>query len=265
MTKFLKPIRTALFIPLDNERALSKAHSLNADLIILDLEDAVFNKVKARQNLLAYKPSGKEILRINHPETPEFIKDIKYIKDYEILLPKAETKRDIEKLRAHTNAPIWLNIETPMGFVNLKELCETPDIKGLFLGANDLYKELGIAQTKDRQEIAYTMQQLVLYAKAYNLYAFDAVYNNFNDDETLAKHSLYSKSLGFNGKAIIHPKQIEIVNNAFKPSPEEIEKARAILKGFENIDSNVININGEMFERLHLEAAEHLLKLIDFK
>jgi citrate lyase subunit beta/citryl-CoA lyase/(3S)-malyl-CoA thioesterase len=267
--------RSALFIPCANARALTKARDLDADALIFDLEDAVGESewAGALAALVSTLEAGgivapNVMVRI-HPlhldATADALNHLVRSKAIAgILVPKVETPDILQRVR--TAFPriqgLWAMIETPLGVARLGDIAGTAGqlpLKGLIAGPNDLRKGLRTRPLPDRQEILFALSQIVLYARAHGLVALDGVYNQFKDEAGFAAECRQGRSLGFDGKTLIHPAQIDRANAAFSPSDEDIAWAKAVVTAFETSEAGVISVNGEMVERLHLEQAQDIL------
>ncbi|MBB4065471.1 HpcH/HpaI aldolase/citrate lyase family protein [Gellertiella hungarica] len=283
------PRRSALSIPAINQRALDKAATLAADVFILDLEDSVAEarKSEARDNLkrffggLVRRDRGEWVIRINGMDTAHAGADLETVlacRPDAVLIPKVESPRDIldvaDRLAEADGAEairIWAMIETPRAVLNaalIAEAAHTPDarLEAFVIGLNDLRKETGVLPQAGRQHLLPWMMQILLAARAYGLDALDSVSNDFRDLEAFAAECRQGRAMGFDGKMLIHPAQIEAANNAFGPSAEALEEAHRIVSAFaapEAAGLGVINIDGRMVERLHLRQAEQLIAFAD--
>lgn len=280
MSKIARRRRSVLYVPAANEKAMAKAAALDCDAVIFDLEDAVAPEEKeaARERLEAHfavNPAARaeRIIRINGLSTEWGRQDLEVAlacRPEAILLPKVERPDDVEAVRtaAHANLPsLWAMIETPRAILGLAALSELGP-RGLgFLecfvaGTNDLVKETGIRTDHERRELVPWLMQIVLAARAGGLDVIDGVCNDFRDGERLAAECAAGAAMGFDGKTLIHPAQIEAANLAFSPDDTTLAEARAIADAFsrpENAGKGVISVEGRMVERLHLAMAERLL------
>ncbi|WP_019960312.1 HpcH/HpaI aldolase/citrate lyase family protein [Woodsholea maritima] len=275
-----KAHRSALYVPGDKPRALEKAPNLGADLLILDLEDAVGpgQKAPARENAriaaASWRASSSQtLLRVNAPDTAEFEADIALAAELGfdgIALPKVESVLALQEAHADLNTlgcsgPLWAVIETPLGIVNLKEICEIAgdvDLIGLIAGTNDLCAGLDCLCDGDRGPIVAHLQALVLHARAFGLIALDGVYNNFRDQAGLIAQTQEGLRLGFEGKTLIHPDQIAGVHAALRPDAAALEAARALVTAFEdpaNVGKGAISHQGRMVEAMHYHQALRLI------
>jgi len=279
-------LRSILFVPAANPKALAKAPGLNADGIILDLEDAVAAAEKdearaaalralrlagwktplravrinalqsgwAEADLLSLAPTGVDVLVIPKVESAAMLQKARAIMARAALVPGRPLPR------------LWAMVETPRGILNIKDIAACAAETGLttlIAGTNDLAKYLscdGLAN--DREALRLHLSAIVLAARSYNLMVLDGVYNAFGDEAGFAREAKQGKRFGFDGKTLIYPAQIEPANVIFGPSEDAIKHAKAIVRAFKlkkNAGKGVINLNGEMVERLHLHDAQALL------
>ena len=279
----VRPRRSVLYVPGTNVRALEKAVALAADVILIDLEDAVAPAAKdeARAHALSAIRSGafadKELaVRINGLETAEAVADLAVAALADaVVVPKVGTPEDIRRVRAGLAAldaaatPVWAMIETPMAILNLAAIAATAGGAGaplacFVLGTNDLAKDLRLQVTASRYALLPCLSQAVIAARAYGLDVLDGVFNSLKDTEGFAAECRQGRGLGFDGKTLIHPAQIALANEIFAPGEVEITEARAVVEAFalpENAGKGVITVNGRMTERLHLASAERTLAL----
>lgn len=268
-----RPFRSALYIPGSKDRALDKARSLAVDAILFDLEDAVApdEKVNARATLKAalaeggYGPRYK-IVRINGLDTEWGRADAEAVRDMAadaVLLPKVNSAADIDALAAITgDLPIWAMMETPLGVINAASIASHPKLEGFVLGTNDLAKDLNTRKSERREPLLYALEACLLAARAYGKIALDGVYNAFKDDEGLADECEQGRDMGFDGKTLIHPAQVEITNRAFGPSEAEIDLAKRQIAAFEEAEKNgqgVAVLDGRIVENLHIVTARATL------
>jgi citrate lyase subunit beta/citryl-CoA lyase len=279
-----RPRRAVLFVPASNEKAIAKLSSLASDAVIFDLEDSVAPEAKAqaRERLKAWfaaRPKGgpEAIIRVNPLASEWGADDVTAVcacAPDAVLLPKVNTPRDIhdfDDALDEANAPdelrLWIMVETPKAMLNIGALAEFGRDRAARLdcfvaGTNDLVKDTGVLATPDRRYIMPWLMQMVLAARAGGLDMLDGVSNDFHDLDLFARECAEGAAMGFDGKTLIHPAQIEPALKAFSPSDEEIAEAETIRSAFaltENADKGVISIDGRMVERLHLAQAEQLL------
>ncbi|TPJ34851.1 CoA ester lyase [Mesorhizobium sp. B2-8-3] len=278
-----RPRRSVLYIPASNDKALAKIASLACDAVIIDLEDAVLPAdKKAARDKIARILVGREkrcemVVRINPLASEWGADDLLAVAKAEpdgILLPKIGTPRDILEAGdllddnfAPDGVKLWAMVETPKALLNIGAIAElgrdpASRLACFVAGTNDLVKATGILATPDRRYLMPWLMQLVLAARAGGLDVIDGVANDFRDLDALARECADGAAMGFDGKSLIHPAQIEPANHAFSPSPEALARARAIRDAFarpENAGKGVIAMDGRMVERLHLAEAEKLL------
>tara|TARA_R110001599_G_scaffold353815_1_gene598823 strand:- start:69144 stop:69983 length:840 start_codon:yes stop_codon:yes gene_type:complete len=271
-------------MPGANPRALEKAKSLSADMLILDLEDAVAPDAKAdaRQVILdavnerAY--GGREVvIRINGLDTQWGLDDLKMAVSARpdgILVPKVisgEQVLEIDKALSDAGAPtdlgLWVMIEMPLAILNIQDIAAVSQqsrLTGFVMGTNDLAKEFNAVATADRFAFQVPLALALAAARAYGLVAIDGVYNDIKNEEGLVAECEQGRVLGFDGKTLIHPAQLEPANRAFSPDPADITQAEAVIEAFslaENQGKGVIKVNGKMTELLHLEQARRLVAI----
>ena len=263
------PIRSALFVPAANPRALAKAATLCADAVIVDLEDSVAPDAKAdarkaaRAALTTGFGKAARVLRTNAVDDPGFADDIACAGETDsVLLPKVERVGTLDRAAEAlpTGVALWAMIETPRGALDALALADrlaaiSPD-GALVVGPNDLAKETGII---GRARLLPLLVPIVAAARAAGLGVLDGVFNDFRDADGFAAECAEGAALGFDGKTLIHPSQIAPCNAAFSPSGEALERARRIVAAFAGRDEGVIQIDGEMVERLHWEQAKALI------
>lgn len=269
----LRPYRSVLYIPGSRERALDKARELPADAIIFDLEDAVAADEKEnargllRKKLAAtdYGPRAR-IVRINGLDTPWGQDDLAAFADADIeaiLVPKVGSATDIESVAGRVpDTPIWAMMETPQAMLNAAEIAAHPRLAGMVMGTNDLAKELGCRFRPDRLPLMTGLQLCLLAARAHGVVIVDGVYNAFKDEDGLRAECRQGRDLGFDGKTVIHPAQIEIANEEFAPSAEEIELASRQIQAFEEAQREgrgVAVVDGKIVENLHVVTARQIL------
>lgn len=280
--------RSVLCVPADNVRALAKVASLSCDAVIYDLEDAVSydNKAAARKTLTEHLAKARRgdievIVRINSLKTPFGEKDLLgalAMAPDVILLPKVESPQDIQSVvdfLSENDAPdslrLWAMIETPRGVLNAAAIAETGRTRGGRLdcfvpGLNDLRKETGVPALPGRIYLVPWLMQVLLAARSCGLDVIDAVFNDFRDGAGFETECAQGRDMGFDGKMLIHPAQIGPANRHFGVDDNAVTEARSIIDAFalaENADKAVINLNGQMVERLHLEQALRLAAKAD--
>ena len=273
MTQTARPFRSVLYIPGSKERALEKAKTLPVDAIIFDLEDAVAveEKVNARATLAAALAAGGygnrlRIVRINGLETQWGTDDAQAVAAMDcdaVLLPKVESAAQVQALATLVgDKPIWAMMETPRGMINAPQIAAHPQMQGFVMGTNDLAKELNTRFRADRLPMMPGLGLCLLAAKAEGIVIVDGVYNAFKDDEGLRAECEQGRDMGFDGKTLIHPAQVDIANAAFAPSEAEVDLARRQIAAFEEAEASgqgVAVVDGKIVENLHVATAKATL------
>ena len=274
MTQATRHYRSVLYIPGSKDRALEKARNLPVDAIIFDLEDAVAidEKENARGTLKAALDQGGygarvKIVRINALDTAWGADDARAVADMDadaVLLPKVDSAADVDALAALIpgDLPIWAMMETPRGMLNAAEIAAHPRMAGFVMGTNDLAKELQSRFRADRLPMIASLSLCLLAARAEGLVIVDGVYNAFKDGEGLQAECDQGRDMGFDGKTLIHPAQVDITNNAFAPSEAEIDLARRQIAAFEETEAaggGVAVVDGKIVENLHVVTARQIL------
>lgn len=282
LSQNIRPRRSVLYMPGSNTRALEKARILPVDSLIFDLEDAVAPeaKVQARQCVIAAVTEGgykqrEIVVRVNGLDTPWGRDDIAAIAKLPIqgvLLPKVNTPTQIEqaiewldKNGGEATLPIWMMAETPQGILNIDRIAGChPRLAAIIMGTSDLAKDMRVRHTKDRIGLLVPLSLCVMAARAHGLEIIDGVHLNLDDEEGFQAACTQARDLGFDGKTLIHPKQIEVANQIFAPSAMEVKHAREILGAWEEAQKQgkgVVVVNGRLVENLHVEEAKRLLAL----
>lgn len=282
MSLAARPRRSALYMPASNARAVEKARSLPADVVILDLEDAVLPDAKdtARADAAAAVKAGgfgrrEVVIRVNDLSTPWGEADLAAAAEAgpdAVLVPKIRTRDDILAYdRALAAAPartrLWAMIETPQAIFNLNDIAGTPSrLAVLTMGINDLAKEMGARQTADRSPFHAAMALAVMAARAHGLAILDGVHNEIDDLAALERVCRQGVDFGFDGKSLIHPSHLAICNAAFTPAAEDVSWARAVIAAFaapENAGKGALRVEGRLAELLHREQALRLVAVAD--
>lgn len=279
-----RPRRSCLYMPGANERALEKARTLPADSLLLDLEDAVAPdaKLTAREAIVnAVKAGGygyrEIVVRMNGLGTEWGADDLKAAVACgakAVLAPKVESAADIhalDKALTEAGAPadfgLWVMIEMPKAILHLEEIAqasETTRLTTFVMGTNDLAKEYRARMTPDRIAFQVALQLSVTAARAWGLTAIDGVFNDIKDEDGLVVECEQGRDLGFDGKTLIHPSQLETANRVFAPSHNDVEQAKAVIEAFaapENAGKGVLKVNGKMTELLHLDEARRTVAM----
>jgi citrate lyase beta subunit len=280
MTDAARPRRSVLYMPGARARAIDKARTLPADGLILDLEDAVgpTEKAAARDLVVeALKQGGfglREVtVRINGLETEWGEADLEAVAAAgpdAVVAPKVnrpedllEVERRMDAAGAPASTKLWAMMETPIGVLNAKEIAgATPRLACLVMGTNDLVKELEAEHTEARAEVATSLGLCLLAARAHGLAILDGVCNAYQDEAANRAACAMGRRLGFDGKTLIHPAQVEIANEEFAPSPEAVELARRQVEAFAETRAKgeaVAVVDGRIVENLHVETARKTL------
>tara|TARA_Y100000815_G_scaffold119321_1_gene107581 strand:+ start:1112 stop:1975 length:864 start_codon:yes stop_codon:yes gene_type:complete len=278
-----RPYRSVLYIPGSKPRALDKARSLTVDAIIFDLEDAVAveEKANARALLAETLATGgygarAQIVRLNGIDTEWGQADLDAIMPVgpqAVLLPKVDGPEMVEAVARQLDAnpatrdtQIWAMMETATGILNAAAIARAPRMAGLVLGTNDLAKELTCRTRADREPLLLSLQMCLLAARAAGIACIDGVYNAFKDDAGLRAECEQGRDMGFDGKTLIHPAQLDIANTVFAPSEDEIALARRQIEAFRAAEAEgqgVAVVDGRIVENLHVVTAEATLAKAD--
>jgi len=284
----VRPRRSVLYMPGSNARALEKARELPADCLILDLEDAVAPEAKgqAREAIVKALQSGgfgdREVLvRINGLDTRWWVEDLDAVaaaKPDAVLVPKISNPGQLQDLAARIvdmgtdpRIRVWAMMETPLAMINVGEIAAAAldsetRLAGFVMGTNDLAKDTRARLVPGRAPMLPWLMNCLAAARAFGLDILDGVYNELGNDKGFVEECRQARDLGFDGKTLIHPKQIVPCNEAFSPTPEEVDTARKMIAAFdlpENDNKGVIQIDGRMVERLHAEMARRTVAIAD--
>lgn len=282
----VRPRRSALYMPGSNARALEKAKTLAADVVIFDLEDAVAPEAKAsaREQVMAAVTGGgygqrELVVRINGLDTPWGREDLARAAAAApdaILVPKVSSAAQLAEVgRALASAPervsVWAMIETTLGILNLREIAgaardPATRLTCFVLGTNDLAKETRAELDENRTAALYWLSAAVTAARAHGIDVLDGVYNSFKDIEGFRRECIQGRRLGMDGKTLIHPDQIAPANEIFSPAAAEVEWARKVIAAFaepQNQGKGVITVDGRMVELLHAEIARRTVEIAE--
>ncbi len=284
----VRPRRSILYMPGSNARAIEKARELPADGIILDLEDAVAPEAKAMareqiKNALEKGGFGdREVfVRINGLDTRWWVDDLHAIADARpdaVLVPKISDPHQLQDLAARIvdmgtdpHIRVWAMMETPLAMINVGAIAAAAldsetRLSGFVMGTNDLAKDTRARIVPGRAPMLPWLTNCVAAARAIGIDILDGVYNDLGNAEGFADECRQARDFGFDGKTLIHPRQIEACNDAFSPAPEEVDAARKIIAAFdlpENQGKGVIQIEGRMVERLHADMARRTVAIAD--
>jgi citrate lyase subunit beta/citryl-CoA lyase len=258
--------RTALFLPASNPRAIAKARGLDADIVILDLEDAVRDDAKAEARAAAVAAVAEGFghrlcaIRINGVDSAEHAADLDAVAnsvcDF-VVVPKVEIAGDAVAIAGAIAKPLLAMIETPLGVLAAADIAAVSGVAGLVAGVNDLRAALGIPAGAGREGLSLSLQTIVLAARASAAWAIDGVYNALDDAEGLAAECRHGRALGFDGKSLIHPNQIEPAARAFGPSDRELADAQALI---EAATGGAERFGDRMIEAMHVAQARALVE-----
>jgi citrate lyase subunit beta/citryl-CoA lyase len=288
MGNMVRPRRSLLFMPGSNARALEKARILAADVVILDLEDSVAPDAKglARDQIAKAIAAGgfgkREVwIRTNALDTSFWADDVKMAakaRPDAILIPKVSSVADLATIatglreaNADPSVRVWAMIETARAVLHAEELAAAsrdvePRLSGFAFGPNDISRETRIRMQPGRAIMLPMFIHCILAARAYGLEILDGPYSDFSNTDGFNQECTQARDLGFDGKTLIHPSQIEACNVIFTPPAEEVERARKIIAAFElpeNAARGAISLNGQMVERLHADMAARTIALAD--
>ncbi len=274
----MHPRRSVLYLPASNPRAVEKARTLPCDVVVLDLEDAVGpdDKAAARDAAVAALRQGgfqarEAGVRINGLDTDWGDADLTALRNASpafIVAPKVSTADQAAAVTARLpdGAALWAMIETPRALFHLDAIAATPGLGALMLGVNDLAAMLRCGAAPDREPLKTAMSLTVAAARAHGLSPIDGVFNALDDDAGFEAECRQGRLYGFDGKSLIHPRQVAPANAAFAPSADDIAWAEAVVAAFDDpahVGKGVIRVHGAMVERLHLARARDTLALHD--
>lgn len=274
----MRPRRSVLYMPGANARAMEKAKSLDCDTVIFDLEDAVSPDAKemARQQVIDALTGGgygyrEIVVRANGLDTPWGADDVAAFAALPVaalLFPKIESADQVSEIIAHVDQgggeqlPVWLMIETPAGVLDLAAFADNPRVEALVMGTSDLVKELRASHQASRDNIAYALQRCVLVARRLGKEIFDGVHLDFKNDESFRVVCAGGRAMGFDGKTLIHPSQIDGANEAFGYSEAEVEEAYRLLEVWGQAlaqGKGVAVLDGKLVENLHAAEAQRVV------
>ncbi len=279
----LRPRRSVLYMPAANERALEKAKSLPADAIIFDLEDAVAPDAKdaARANAVLAAQSGeyghRELtIRCNGLDTPWGSADIDAAAQSgaaAVVIPKISSVDQLNEIDARLEAAgapnsmsIWAMVETPRAIFDVRDIAAHARVTVLVMGTNDLVKELRAEAASQRSALVPHLAQAVLGAREAGKIILDGVYNDVRDPDGFTQEAIQGRQLGFDGKTLIHPSQVDLANEVWAPSQSDIEYSQRVIEAFDDAVSHgkgVITVDGRMIENLHVDNARRVLAVAE--
>jgi citrate lyase beta subunit len=259
----LTAVRSLLFLPASNPRAIEKARASTADFVILDLEDAVraCDKAAARDAAVNAAASDWPMLlgiRINGVGSEWHSLDIDAVARTDCpfaILPRAASAHLVREVREALGKPLLVMIETAAGVLVAPDIA--PESAGLIAGTNDLAADLRLPPDAGRAPLRTALQTIVIAARAAGVPVFDGVFNRLKDSDGFAAECEDGRRMGFDGKSLIHPDQIDTCNRVFAPNAEEVERARRLVEAF---SGGAERFDDEMIERMHVESARRLLE-----
>ena len=270
-------LRSALYMPGINQKAMDKALNLDCDAVVLDLEDAVeVSKKEDSRQLVIRQIENNDygprvvVVRVNDLGTKWGEQDVAAVANLPIqaiLVPKVSEIRDISRVvdllnRLGSELPIWIMVETPLAIININELARQPRVTALVMGTSDLVVDLCAEHLEERQNISYALQRSIIAARAFGKKILDGVHLDFRDLDSLRNVCRLGKSMGFDGKTLIHPDQVPVANDAFSPSEAELDKAKRVIDAWRSAQtrgSGVVEVDGTLVESLHVEEAKRLI------
>jgi citrate lyase subunit beta/citryl-CoA lyase len=279
----LRPRRSVLYMPAANERALEKAKTIPADAIIFDLEDAVAPDAKdaARTNAVAAAGSGeygnRELtIRCNGLDTPWGAADIAAAAGSgaaAVVIPKVgsvayldEVSRLLDEGGAPASLTIWAMVETPTAILDVRAIAAHPRVTVLVMGTNDLAKELRAGLVRGRHPLVPHLATALLAAREAGKVIVDGVFNDVKDLDAFRDECVQGAEMGFDGKTLIHPTQVDVANDVWAPSEADVEHARKVIAAFDEAVAEgrgVITVDGRMIENLHVDNARRTLAVAD--
>ncbi|OBK24011.1 citrate lyase [Mycobacterium asiaticum] len=284
MAPTLRPRRSVLYLPGNKSRALEKGRTLPADVLIFDLEDAVGPdaKTESRTTVCEAIASGgyhprEVVVRVNGVGTEWHEGDLAAVASSTadgVLVPKVETGQQVQalvdaldRLGAAQTLQLWVMVETPRAFLRVEEVASASDrLAALVVGTNDLVNELHGVHVPGRAPVVPALALAVLGARAAGKAVLDGVFNDIADDDGFRDEARQGREMGFDGKTLIHPSQIDPANDVFGPSESELAHARKVVSAYEEAEAagnSVITVDGRMIESLHVRDAQRVLALAD--
>ncbi len=262
MTADLATVRSVLFLPASNPRAIAHARESAADMVILDLEDAVKPEDKGRARSAALEACAEQwpmpvAIRVNGPGSEWHSLDLDAVARSGAqfgVLPRATSARLVREAAEALSKPVLAMVETAAGVLAAHEIAH--EAAALLAGTNDLAADLKLPPDAGRAPLQTALQTIVLAARAAGVPVFDGVFNDLEDLDAFTAECSEGRMLGFDGKSLIHPKQIDSCNRAFSPTDEELARARRLVDAF---GGGAERFEGQMIERMHVEAAQRLL------
>jgi len=265
VTNDLLAVRSVLFLPASNPRAIAKAREAGADLVVLDLEDAVKREDKDAARDAAVEAVAPEwpmpvAVRVNGVGTEWHSLDLDAVARSRadlVVIPRAISAHLVHEVAEAVRKPVLAMIETAAGVIAAAEIA--PETAGLIAGTNDLRSDLRLPLDATRGPISASLQMIVLAARAAGVAVFDGVFNRLDDPEGFLAEAQEGRRLGFDGKSLIHPNQIAPCHRAFAPTGAELDRARRLVDAFHG---GAERFENEMIERMHVEAAQRVIERV---
>lgn len=281
--RVVRPRRSVLYMPSSNERALEKAKTIPCDALILDLEDAVAPDAKeqARANAVAAARSGayghREVtIRCNGLDTPWGADDLGAAAGSgasAVVIPKVASPGELDEVAGQLDAAgappelsIWAMVETPTALLDVRSIAHHPRVAVLVMGTNDLVKELRLGTPSDRAPLVPHLATALLGAREAGKVILDGVYNDVRDPDGFLVEARQGRDLGFDGKTLVHPSQVEPANEVWAPTDDQVEHSRRVIDAFETAEAEgrgVITVDGRMIENLHVDEARRVLAVAE--
>ncbi len=271
--------RSLLFTPGNRPSMLRKAPNSGADVLVFDLEDAVgpAQKDQARQTIRTvladqtFDPEAEVCVRLNPIDTGAAA-DLEVVltgsMPDSVMLPKVESADEVENLtrlldEGDADCPVLVLIESARGVLHAETIADVPLVDGLFFGAEDLAADMGATRTAEGTEVLHAREHVVLAAAAANVDAIDTIYPDITDTNGLREEARFARTLGFDGKAAIHPDQVSIINDAFTPDKDELARARRIVAASDEANDGVFRLDDEMIDTPIVRQAERVIRRAD--
>jgi len=281
--------RSMLFVPGSNEKMATKSLGIDADSLIIDLEDSVAPHVKkearefVREFIKETDFGEKEVaVRINSLKTEygnDDLNEMIQAQPHSLVIPKVEKGEELKELDllmtqiekqqnfSIEGVKLMALIETPLGIINIDEIAvSTPRLTGLLFGAGDFTRETRGQITRERWELYYPLIRIVIAARAANIDAVDSPYFDVKDPEGCEVNARQAKILGYDGKSAIHPSQVEVINEVFTPTPEEIDRAKKVIEVYQRAEADgkgATQLNGQLIEHVHVTISKRILKIAE--
>ena len=281
--------RSMLFVPGSNEKMVSKSLASDADCLILDLEDSVAPQVKneAREfvrDFIKKTDFGEKeiVVRINSPKTEYGVDDLRAMiqaQPHTLVIPKTERgdeMKELDRLMTEMEKEDHLSIggvklmpliETPLGIINIDEIAmSTPRLIGLLFGAGDFTRETHGQITQERMELYFPLMKIVIAARAAKIDAIDTPYFDVKNPEGCEMNAQQAKIMGYDGKAAIHPTQVDVINRVFTPTPAEVERAKKVIEVYQKAEAagkGATQLDGQLIEHVHVTISKRILKIAE--